>query len=350
MGRKKRKFHPLDAVKYSPYRPVRWRYDRVLDLLEGPGSRRRMPTTPSDDEWITEAYAFMRKWDKFGQLDSQEETEERRRGLVNQNFFMYQAYEVASKDDGDKMKGEIEARILANQTNSDIAAKIGMFPDSIEWYERVFFNVRDRLNNSGYIISNVIGPLVSAGFESATVEMSAKFFGYVYRNEQLVEQLLTGINTHISPPGEGQDTLAFLDATVENMVETLVLRTAQIMQPNKFDAKELLIVWKDLMSLRRQASGADMSRTNIEENVSAFLGSISWAVGRDRQQLLDAGPLAGYADKDAELRAGEQVAIMAGTSQGDSEKEVITRKLPPPRKAKIFDREGGASTTRGSEE
>jgi hypothetical protein len=328
---KKKKYHPIDAVRYSPYRPTRWRYDRVMELVESPDRRTRNPIPNVDDEWTRQAFVFMKKWDKYSELDTDEEVESKRRGLVNNNLPLYQAYEFFLKPDGDKLKGEVEARILTGQDDLTIADKVSCFPESVEWYEKMFYNVRDRLKNTSYVVNNVIGPLVSAGFENATVELTAKFFGFIYQNVQLMEQILLGINTTITPPANGQDTLSFFDSSIENTIQTLVMRTAHSMAPNKFDAKEMLIVWKDLMSLRREASGSDMSRTNIEENVSAFLSSITWSVGRQRQELLDSTPLAGYVGHTAEPRAMEQLALIAGETPSGID-NLRNLQLPPPRK------------------
>jgi hypothetical protein len=44
-----------------------------------------------------------------------------------------------------------EAWILARLTDEEVAAKVGLRPAAVMWYERLFFHVRDRLDCDGYI-------------------------------------------------------------------------------------------------------------------------------------------------------------------------------------------------------
>jgi hypothetical protein len=51
---------------------------------------------------------------------------------------------------------ELKARLLAEEPISDIAKKIGVSQETVEWYERLFFNVSDRLRAVGYITHRII--------------------------------------------------------------------------------------------------------------------------------------------------------------------------------------------------
>jgi hypothetical protein len=44
-----------------------------------------------------------------------------------------------------------EAWILARLTDDEVAAKVGLRPAGVKWFERLFFHVRDRLDRDGYI-------------------------------------------------------------------------------------------------------------------------------------------------------------------------------------------------------
>lgn len=67
----------------------------------------------------------------------------------------------------DRTRWEVEARILARQTDDEIATRTGLAPAVVGWYEVLFFNVRDRLNARDWIICRAIG----SGFSVACQDL-----------------------------------------------------------------------------------------------------------------------------------------------------------------------------------
>lgn len=55
----------------------------------------------------------------------------------------------------------IEALIVGNSTVEDIAAKLGVAPATIEFYEALFFDVRDRLHNTLWVATELLSPETS---------------------------------------------------------------------------------------------------------------------------------------------------------------------------------------------
>ena len=52
---------------------------------------------------------------------------------------------------------EARARILAGQSDAEIAARCGLTPECIAWYAALFFDVRPKLKAFAYIVARVIG-------------------------------------------------------------------------------------------------------------------------------------------------------------------------------------------------
>src|SRR5712692_7415760 len=63
-------------------------------------------------------------------------------------------------DDG---RCEVEARILAGQTDDEIAQRCSLWPEVVCWYERAFFHIRDRLTAGDWIMTQVIGDDFATG-------------------------------------------------------------------------------------------------------------------------------------------------------------------------------------------
>ena len=64
---------------------------------------------------------------------------------------LFYAYDLHQDNDASDIRFVVEARILARQDDATIAGKIGTLAETIAWYERLFFCVRDRLNVSDFI-------------------------------------------------------------------------------------------------------------------------------------------------------------------------------------------------------
>lgn len=62
---------------------------------------------------------------------------------------------------------EVEARILAGQSNEDVALSTGFPPAVVGAFERFFFNVRDRLAAGDYILFGVVGYDPLRGFKES---------------------------------------------------------------------------------------------------------------------------------------------------------------------------------------
>jgi hypothetical protein len=69
------------------------------------------------------------------------------------------------------MRWEVEARLLcANETLESIAEKTGHQLGTVQWYENVFFNVRDRLGNLSYLFHHAVGHRGRAGIDEHDTE------------------------------------------------------------------------------------------------------------------------------------------------------------------------------------
>lgn len=50
----------------------------------------------------------------------------------------------------------VQAHLLAGRTDSEIAAKVQIIPEAIKWYEKLFFNVRLKLEGRGWVHTTVL--------------------------------------------------------------------------------------------------------------------------------------------------------------------------------------------------
>jgi len=88
---------------------------------------------------------------------------------------------------------EVEARILARESFQVIAWKTGLTPATVAAYEALFFHVTDRLQATGWITHQVIGPALHSALQPDDIRVFWFFYAYhggVLPLEQLIDDLL----------------------------------------------------------------------------------------------------------------------------------------------------------------
>ena len=313
-----------DYNLHNPFRAVRWRYERVMQLLEDADAR---PVPHRDDKYVTGAFRFLREWNAVNE-GSAEEIEEDRIKLFPKNPGFYYAYELANHVDED-LKHVIEARILARQDNVEIAERAGVTPDTVEWYERMFFNVRDRLENRDYISKQVIGPTVGAGLPNLTTEMTAKFFGY-YGGPIVLDFVVDGYDAGATVPKRPEDLQEYFDHYFATTLRRRSAAAMNVFEINRFNVMQLFEVHARLIESAQKAELGGLAKTSLEENVGALLDTIDWTVGRKRKQHLEDSPLNNYMGHTAEPRANDLLQIAAGEAPSRLD-DIADRKMPTPR-------------------
>jgi hypothetical protein len=197
----------------SPFRAVDWRYRRAVHLHAG-----RLAYRPRDeDAWVRVAVRHLRR--QTGQ-DA---------GSRSQLAALADAHRI--RFDGESHKRwEIEARLLAGQDNIEIADRLGLERGAIEAYEAVYFQVRDRLGQSDYIMASVIGPAVYRGLRPDDLATIAKLYGYAY-GPYFLDLLLHWLRWPgtILPPGIEAEDMIELEHSFELMIAA---RTLEVDQTN----------------------------------------------------------------------------------------------------------------------
>ena len=91
--------------------------------------------------------------------------------LSERHPIIYWAYDIwyTRDDSGNPVRSEVEARLLADDQIENIARRVATEVEIIEAYERLFFNVRERLADRGYLMHCVLGPAVHLGFQAASM-------------------------------------------------------------------------------------------------------------------------------------------------------------------------------------
>jgi hypothetical protein len=175
----------LDCQPASPYCPVDWRWRRAEGVRQG------LLTTPGRraDSWIRRAIRFQDEHADKGDSSCPR--------LARLDPAVYGAFHVRSSVESRKRR-ELEARVLAGQSTCEIAARLDLTADVVEAYERLYFDVRDRLGAASYIMAVVIGHTLHDGFAVGDIDTVLKVYAYGYGPnvlDVLIEELEVGGRT-----------------------------------------------------------------------------------------------------------------------------------------------------------
>jgi hypothetical protein len=90
-------------------------------------------------------------------------------------------------------KAELEALILAGKPVEKIARHVGLDPETVRWYERLWFDVRDRLRRPGWVAQAVIGSL-HQGSPAALLPALVRAYGYYTKSARLVKAVVAAFD------------------------------------------------------------------------------------------------------------------------------------------------------------
>lgn len=325
----------LDFEKFNPFRRPDWRLERVLqmvDRLPNPGR-----STKRDDDYVKGLRNFVLRYRAY------DDTARNQLGYENPGlFWAYQIYD-RREDDGRRKAIMIEARLLARQTDEEIAAELGTVPEVVHWYEKAFFNVRDRLKNHDWVVDHVLIPTwekefldpddetenvplktISQPFFDCTTKFMA-YFGGVF----CLDFVLTGFrrgNQVSSREGVGE----WMDVNYIDRIRQRSSMAAHTFEVNRYNVMQLFEIHNAIIGIERGKDAKEQVKDQMHKAIQAMLTSMNWAVGDEGIDLVKGTLVEPYDKSAVELRDDEVLLLSAGTKPGTIE-GIETFKLPPPR-------------------
>jgi hypothetical protein len=154
------------ASPHDPFKPLDRRWLRAGHLVESGLS----PSPHHDDAWVERAVAYRRALAACRDDEDRLRLAERLPAVAEAHRLFTTALPLA--------RAELEARLLAGESDDAIAAKMALTSAGVAAYQATFYCVRPRLRADGYIQGVVLGGTVHSGLAPDDREMLLRVCGY----------------------------------------------------------------------------------------------------------------------------------------------------------------------------
>jgi hypothetical protein len=298
----------------NPFRPPNWRWERARLIREGAF---RGLSRKKEDEWTLTALKFQQSLNKCRNASDRHLLMEKNPGI----YFAWMAHTPLNEEGvGTPLRYAIEARLLAGETVDKVAINLGCGPSTIHWYERLFFNVIEKLQHSDYIMTCVISPSLHTGLAPQEYDVLWKVFAYLY-GPIVLDALLQGVSAkHRAETAEEADIK--ISGDIQASIRKKAAIAARTYTLNNFTQEGLMNIYARFLELEKAADSGTAKDTFLS-TVNVVLSSLPFAdgegairpdqIGSDRQLLKVDHPLLEHYDRtNAELRTDELLAVTTG--------------------------------------
>jgi hypothetical protein len=272
-------------TEFHPLRPPNWRWLRAVRLVELDNG---CPRSDDNDSHVIAATRFYTKLNN-----------ERIELVRAQNREQYLAWKIHSDIEYERLRWELEARLIALQEDDDIGVRVSVPAKTVAYYEKWYYNVRDRANNIGYLYNQLIAPLVGKNPKETDYEMLWKFYG-LKSDGNVLDSLIYGFS---------QRTNTFDPDSVQNFwitdyQENLNQKGAIASRLVKVDFNTYMKVLEQrvkLLEAKKETGASSITDNSVLCNIQVALEQTPW-LGEKRKR--DSSQIGG-----ATLRAGELLQL-----------------------------------------
>jgi hypothetical protein len=288
--------------KNNPRRPVDWRW-QLADVIIARGGRVRRSKS---DPQLQKAISFRR------QLDRCQDDDDYMR-VLDSAPELYEAWALFDDGEDRETRWELEARLLSQQPVADIAKAIALEPASVEHYEALFFNVRDRLESPSYISQVVLGKSIHSGLSERAYDVLWKMYGY-WAGHHVLNSLVYRFNAPAIP--EGADGVnAFWDDDAKDMLRMKSAIAMRTMPINWETQTEILNLYLRMIEIERNAGEGGAGSEAVLANINTLFTQIPWTKHRPGIDVVDQNDPIAVVDATGKTLRAHELSLIATDNQ-----------------------------------
>lgn len=259
-----------EAVRSNPNRVPHWRWLRAVQIDAGGPQAARQRDGAKGYEWIRRALRHKRRTERSGNMPGAVY------GLLERDSNVFWAHSIWA-DDRAATRWSIEARILAGETDEEIADKLGTVPGVIEAFEGLFFDVRDKMAHTDYVSAVVLTAAVMRGLQERQHDLLWKLLGY-HGGPHVLNAVISKFTKTPRPEGAENVSGFFQDFAVNTMKYKAAV-AALTVQTNSHTQMAIIEAFVKYVEIERTTENAAKAQSSIMENIGAMLSSIPFKVG-----------------------------------------------------------------------
>lgn len=293
-----------------------WRWLRTIEVDSGGDRPSRVLDGEDGYTWIRRALQLKRH---FARMNN---NPRRRRALLLRDRELYWAHSMWLAEKQPTRWG-IEARVVAGESDEEIAAKLGTSPEVVTAYVNVFFDIREKLRNVDYMLNVVMADAVVRGLQERQYDLLWKLMGYHGGPHALDASISKFIP--IARPATKDDVSGFFHDFAINSMKYKSAVAAATVPINTHTQLPLLDSFVKYVEIERTTENASKAHATIVENIGAMLSALPFKVGTK----LDSAPLkmVPFDNGAAELK-NEELMIVANGGVLDAQPEIEQLKFP----------------------
>jgi hypothetical protein len=291
----------ISASKNNPRRAPHWRWLRAVEIDGGGRSARKSIDGPDGYVWIRRALRVKRRVEQAGNRPDALYAAM----LRDEDIFWAHSMWV---DDKMPTRWAIEARVLAGESDEEIAQKLGTTPEIVAAYVNVFFDAREKLRNRDYVLNVILADAVNRGLQERHYDLLWKMFGVIGGPHVLDAAISRSVE--MSKPNSPDGVAGFFqDFAINSMKQKAAIATMTV-PVNTHTQLPLIDSFVKYVEVERTTDNASKAQMSIVENIGAVIDALQFKVGTKLDSVT--AKMLPFDDGPAELKHDEMMIVATG--------------------------------------
>lgn len=220
---------------------------------------------------------------------------------------MFWAHSIWAEDKN-QTRWALEARVLAGETDDEIADKLGVEAGVINAFVNVFFDVREKMRHMDYVQTVIMGDAVTRGLQERHYDLLWKMMG-LQGGPHVLDAVINRC-PQLARPNSPDEVGGFLqDFAISTMKYKAAIASVTI-PVNTHTQLPLIEAFVKYVEIERTTDNAMKAQTSIVDNIGIMLNNMPFKIGTKLDS--EGVKMLPFDDGAAELRSSEMMIIAAG--------------------------------------
>jgi hypothetical protein len=306
----------LNAVRDNPRRAPHWRWLRAVQIDGGGPRASRSADGEEGFTWVRRAVRLKRHFEQAGNRH------DALYALMHRDRELFWAHSMWA-DERAPTRWGIEARVLAGETDAEIADKLGTDAGIINAYVNVFFDVREKIRHVDYIVNVVMADAVTRGLQERQYDLLWKMLGY-HGGTHVLNAVINKF-TRTDRPNSPDNVAGFFQDFAINTMKYKAAVAAVTVQANTHTQLPLIDSFVKYVEIEKNTENAGKAHSTIVDNIGAMLAALPFKVGTKLDS--EAVKMLPFDNGAAELNNAEMMVVAAGGTL-DNQPDIENLRFP----------------------